>query len=83
MIETIRSLAQPDLLPMTEQFDVSAWVECDGIADKVRLNLESTPPSLVFECSIQAALDGSGVTVRNATQGELAAILSGLTERAS
>ena len=83
MIETIRSLARHAFLPMTEQFDVSAWIACDidgdGTADKVRLNLEATSPHLVFERSTQAILDGTGVTVRDATEAELSEILQGLT----
>ena len=82
MIEQIRNLARPAFLPMTEQFDVSAWIACDldgdGTVDKVRLNLEAVPSHLVFECSDRAIIDGTGVTVRDATGDELAAILAGL-----
>jgi hypothetical protein len=82
MIEQIRNLARPAFLPMTEQFDVSAWVSCDvdgdGTVDKVRLNLEASPPHLVFECSAQAIIDGTGITVRDAAENELTAILTGL-----
>jgi hypothetical protein len=83
MIEALRSLARPAFLPMTEQFDVSEWIACDidgdGTVDKVRLNLEVTPPHMVFECSAQAIIDGTGVTVRDATESELTAILQGLS----
>lgn len=84
MIESIIRLSSPAWLPCTRQFDVSKWIRCDvdgdGAVDQVRLCLESVPPVLVFESSAQAQKDGSGVTVRAATDAEFAAILAGLTD---
>lgn len=80
--DQIRQLARPAFLPQTQHFDVSSWIACDadgdGTVDRVRLNLEVSPPHLVFENSSQAMLDGTGVTVRDATPEELATILAGL-----
>ena len=82
MIAAIRQLARPAFLPQTQQFDVTSWIACDadgdGTVDRVRLNCESDPPHLVFENSSQADIDGTGVTVREASSEELSAILAGL-----
>lgn len=75
MIDSLLQLSRPAWLPGTRQFDVSPWIDGD---DLVRLNLEAFPPQLVFENSSQAMIDGTGVTVRDATTEELATILAGL-----
>lgn len=71
----IESLSKSYWLPGTRQFDVSAWITAD---EAVRLDLERSPPRMVFENPSQAAVDGTGVSTRPATQSELDAILAGL-----
>lgn len=77
MIDQLITLSRPAWLPCTQQFDVSLWIEGD---DLVRLNLETAPPQLVFEDRQKSDLDGS-VSVRSATDAELAVILAGLQEK--
>lgn len=74
MIESLITLSRAAWLPGTRQVDVSSWIA----GGTVRLDLETSPPRLVFENSEQTAVDGSGVTVRVATEAELSTILAGL-----
>jgi len=71
----IEQLSKPLWLPGTRQFDVSAWINSEH---SVRLDVETSPYRLVIEDTAQSAIDGTGVTVRDATSIELAAILAGL-----